>query len=356
MPIARGQITIVDLSDGKTINVYLTTTQPLSQIYSEDNKVYIPNWEIDNFKITPEIYVAGTSVNQASKLINATWSINNSTDISKWGSYDKTAPFALTLNKNMTDDNQLVIEFTGTYVDINKSQIVLKSNITITRVENPGSILSAIIHTPEGNIFKNNDVTSLPAVCYVYRGSTLLVNSTYQWYKFNWSLSKQKNSESWTELSDTNGYTGTTTNTLTVPADDVLNFETYKCIATPIDITKYSSNTSVSNTVAFADLSDPYFIEIFAPNGNIIKNNTGSVNLVTEIWQNGIKVNDGSNEDKFTYNWKQYDENGNVIQFDASSYITIGKPNNKKYLTIPANIISNKSTFICEVDENKVYL
>ena len=37
MAVARGQITIIDLSDGKSINVYLTSNKALSQIYSEDS-------------------------------------------------------------------------------------------------------------------------------------------------------------------------------------------------------------------------------------------------------------------------------------------------------------------------------
>ena len=35
--IARGQITIVDLNDGKSINLFLSSNQPATQIFNKEN-------------------------------------------------------------------------------------------------------------------------------------------------------------------------------------------------------------------------------------------------------------------------------------------------------------------------------
>lgn len=43
--ISRGQITIVDLSDGKSINPYLGSNVALTQIYNKENSTYSPNSE-----------------------------------------------------------------------------------------------------------------------------------------------------------------------------------------------------------------------------------------------------------------------------------------------------------------------
>ena len=67
--ISRGQITIVDLTDGKSINLYLGSNVALTQIYNKENSTYSPNWAASPFLvITPEVYVTGVATNQISRL------------------------------------------------------------------------------------------------------------------------------------------------------------------------------------------------------------------------------------------------------------------------------------------------
>ncbi len=42
--ISRGQITIVDLNDGKSINLYLGSSQPTTQIFNKENSSFTPSW------------------------------------------------------------------------------------------------------------------------------------------------------------------------------------------------------------------------------------------------------------------------------------------------------------------------
>ncbi|MFR3549506.1 MAG: hypothetical protein ACLTTW_04360 [Coprobacter sp.] len=58
MPIARGQITIVDLNDAKSMSLYLGSNQPLTQIFNKENSSYVPNWTASPFLVvTPELCI-----------------------------------------------------------------------------------------------------------------------------------------------------------------------------------------------------------------------------------------------------------------------------------------------------------
>ena len=78
MPIARGQITIVDLNDAKSMNMYLGSNQPLTQIFNKENSTYVPNYTASPFLvITPEMYESGTTTNVISRLKAApTYTVN----------------------------------------------------------------------------------------------------------------------------------------------------------------------------------------------------------------------------------------------------------------------------------------
>ena len=91
--ISRGQITIVDLSDGKSINLYLGSNVALTQIYNKENSTYSPNWSASPFLvITPEVYVTGTPTNQISRLKRPpTWKINGSANLATYGATAATA-------------------------------------------------------------------------------------------------------------------------------------------------------------------------------------------------------------------------------------------------------------------------
>ncbi|MEG0455963.1 MAG: hypothetical protein RR559_11570 [Bacteroides sp.] len=67
--ISRGQITIVDLNDGKSINLYLGSNVATTQIFNKENSSYVPNWTLSPFLVvTPEVYVTGVATNQISRL------------------------------------------------------------------------------------------------------------------------------------------------------------------------------------------------------------------------------------------------------------------------------------------------
>ena len=138
MPIARGQITIVDLNDAKSMNMYLGSNQPLTQIFNKENSTYVPNYTASPFLvITPEMYVSGTTTNVISRLKAApTYTVNGGAITAFGGTVAATAPYALTLKNNMTSVSQMKVECSGIYVDPGTGlDTPVKSVINYTKTE-----------------------------------------------------------------------------------------------------------------------------------------------------------------------------------------------------------------------------
>ena len=114
-------------------------------------------------------------------------------------------------------------------------------------------MICAIAYAPEGTVFKNGASATLKAHCDMWRGSTIdNTNVTYKWYKLG--------SGNWTEITSANagGITGYTTNEITIPESAVLNFDSFKCTIKDTDAASGTYNTTVSDIISFADMSDPY--------------------------------------------------------------------------------------------------
>ena len=76
MPIiATGSQTIIDLSDGKSLSVYLGTNQPRTQILDVNAGTYSPDWSTTTGKlvITPVVYANQTAIELTDKALAITW-------------------------------------------------------------------------------------------------------------------------------------------------------------------------------------------------------------------------------------------------------------------------------------------
>ncbi len=76
MPIiATGSKTIIDLSDGKSLSVYLGANQPRTQIHDVNANSYSPNWTTTAGKlvITPVVYANQTAVALNNNALTITW-------------------------------------------------------------------------------------------------------------------------------------------------------------------------------------------------------------------------------------------------------------------------------------------
>lgn len=166
--ISRGQITVVDLNDGKAMNMYLNSSRPTTQIYNNDTKSYVPSWAASPYLvITPELSVTGATTNQMSRLKTApTWKINGSTTLANFGAtVATTAPYAITVKNNL-NAAQWTFECSGIYVDPdNGAETAVKASITFSKADTAGAPIRAIGYAPDGTIFQNNKVATLKAHC-----------------------------------------------------------------------------------------------------------------------------------------------------------------------------------------------
>ena len=342
--ISRGQITIVDLNDGKSINLYLGSNVATTQIFNKENSTYVPSWAASPFLvITPEVYVTGVGTDQVSRLKGTpVWKINGSTTLSTFGATAAaTAPYALTIKNNMTSVNQLQVECEVTYVDPDTTaETKAKANITYTKTTNAGQLICAIAYAPSGTVFKNGDVTTLKAHCDMWRGSVIdNTNVTYSWQKLG--------SGTWTTITSANagGITGYTTNEITIPESAVLNFESFKCVIKDTDTASGTYNTSVSDIISFADMSDPYQVEITAPAGTTLTSGLTSTALTVNCWQNGVLLP----ETFFTgatCTWRKFNKLGVADATWGTAGVKTGRS-----LTVTRDEISVAATYTVEISK-----
>lgn len=341
--LARGQATLVDLNDAKSLNMYLTTNQPLTQIFNRENSSYVPNWAASPFNvITPELYVSGTAANVIGRLKAApTYTINGAAITAFGGTVATTAPYALTIKNNMTSVSSIKVECSGIYVDPDTGlETSVKAVIPFGKAENVGQLICAIAYAPKGTVFKNGEQATLTAHCDLWRGSSIdTTNVAYQWYKL-------KADGTWELLAagNTYGITGTTTNEITIPSSAVLNFESFKCEIKDTDTASGSYNTTVSDIQSYNDLSDPYVVEISSTTGDKFLNGQGTSTLTAKVWQNGEVFTDAQADAKFNFTWKKYNKDGTQDTAWGTSGAKTGKT-----ITVSASEVDQKATFIVEL-------
>jgi len=346
MAIARGQITIVDLNDAKSMNMFLGTNQPLTQIFNKENSSFVPDYAASNLVITPELYVSGTTTNVISRLKAApTYTINGAAPSTFGGTVGTASPYAMTVKNNMTAVSQMNIVCSGVYVDPDTNlETPVKAQVNFTKTTNAGQLICAISYAPAGVIFKNGESATLKAHCDMWRGSSIdSANVAYTWAKL-------KTDGTWEDLAATNTYgiTSVTTNEITIPASAVLNFESFRCTIKDTDTASGSYNTTVSDIISFSDLSDPYVVELNSTTGDKLVNNQGSTTVSVKVWQNGNVFGDDAAAAKFAFTWRKYNA-------DGTQDTTWGDTTNKTYtktgasITVTAAEITVKATYIVEL-------
>lgn len=334
--LSRGQITIVDLNDAKQISMILQVKNP-SQMYNPDTKVYTPNFTTDKNTVTPKVYVTGSGQNMVNALTSIEYDING-TKLQAGKSAEGysvgaiSAGAVLTIASNIIS-NTLNINVKATYHDIlTNIDTVLEAQTQVIKSTSAGALLQVVLTQPKGNSFETN-ITELTAHAECYRGGVLDTSiQKLQWQKLNFANGLFEDISTGVE---TNGGQST----LTVHADDVLNVQTYKVIATD------DGQTSEA-IVTFEDRTDPYELVLHAPKGNVIVNGKGEVDINAEVWQNGVKLEDASAQTpKFFYTWTKYNKAGARENFTGTSSSTkTGNP-----LKVLAADVDQKATFVCEV-------
>lgn len=381
--IARGQISFVDLNDGKTLNFVLTANQPSTQIFTpnatEQGPSYNPDYsQAPNLVITPEIYVSGYAGDQATQLSNVSWKINGSPVSSATGysdsvvyydedghRYSNDHPYALKIIHNISSAH-IKIECSADYTDPDTGLATpVKGEITFTKTENAGSAIICVVTTPGGNIFRNNDISYVYVHATLWRGSAIdesLVE--YTWFRRD----ADGPDNSWVQITDsasggiipqfvsdkspatvpgsTVNFTNKNCNQIKIPADAVVNYDLFKCVIKDVDSASDTQNVEVSDFASVLDFTDPYMVSFETPAGTVLTRGQDSSTTTVTLWQNGSEVSQAF-YGGCTFTWTKYDKNGNVV----SNWGTGGHKTGRS-LTVTRDEISVSATFSVEITIN----
>lgn len=356
MAISMGSFTITDLNDATSLTGFIGSNLAKTQIYNPDNGQFTPNWSSTNLVLTPELYVAGTTVNKITDAAvqSVKWYQGTSSDaITTGGSFalSGTKSHILTVKSNILSSlNSVDFICIITYKDPVTTLIYThKMSITFAKVSSGGGITDAIASTPNGNVFKNSEINSLTAICDLWRGSNIdKTNIVYQWYMQD---SKQNTDVGggigWKKLIDTpNNYTGCTSRELTVFNNAVVGIGVFKCIITDTDSSSGSYNQTFIDTVTIIDISDPIQVVIESTGGDVFKNGSGSTVLKARLFQAGNEIDAADSGNKYTYKWYKYDKNGTLVTEFGGTGVDY---KTGKTLNVGTSDVDIKATFKVEI-------
>lgn len=340
--LANGQITIVDLNDGKAVQCFTHCSKGETQIYTPDTGVYTPNYSASEPNvITAHVYVTGNTDDQAQSKACTSWSWKvdgvAATPVSG-------KSYQLNLANNIAKNGSVKnIEWTCKYTD--PETLATTTCIgykTISLAKSGGALQTVQIETPDGNTFDStNNTKKLHAVAKFFRGNVQDTSVKLTWEVLNISAG------AWSDVTS-----GVTTiggvSTLDVSANDVLNFQTFRCTA------KDGADTA-SAIVTFFDASDPYVVEVYSLTGDKIVNGAQSTELFARVWKDGKMIEDGatvkadsSHASSFKYRWTKYNANGVATNWDGTSSAV---KDSGPYVTVAAADVNGRGTFTCEVSK-----
>lgn len=341
--LANGQITIVDLNDGKAVQCFTQCSKGETQIYTPDTGVYTPDYSASEPNvITAHVYVTGNAQDQALKSACTGWSWKvdgvAATPVSG-------KSYQLNLASNIAKNGSVKnIEWSCKYTDPEtKATTTCIGYKTISLAKSGGALQTVQIETPDGNTFDStNNTKKLHAVAKFFRGNVQDTSVKLTWEVLNISAG------TWSTVTSGVSTTGGVS-TLDVSANDVLNFQTFRCKAE-------DGADTASAIVTFFDASDPYMIEVYSLTGDKIVNGAQSTELFARVWKDGKVVEDGAavkadsgHASAFTYKWTKYNASGVATNWDGTSSPI--NASTKPYVTVANADVKGRGTFTCEVSK-----
>lgn len=194
MAIATGQFTIIDYNDALSLTGYISSNVVKTQMYNPDTGGYNPDWTASPYLVlTPSLFILGTSsdIITNAAVQSVTWyDVTGASEAAIVANTSHvlsgTKSHVLTIKTNEAaglpgKDYMCKIIYRDSSTNLD---LTYKMNISFSRVVNGGGIADAIAWCPNGNVFKNGTVSTITAVCDLWRGSVTDATSvTYRWYK-----------------------------------------------------------------------------------------------------------------------------------------------------------------------------
>lgn len=374
MTNVRGQISFIDLNDGKSLALNLEANQPLTQILNLDGETesdkFNPNYKVSPFLvINPVLFVSGYTDNMISHIAATPyWTVNGS-PVNVYDSRNTRAvnpstgepyfsatdvlfstvnPYTLTIKSNELMsagalDIKCVLEY---YDDDTELTTPLSATITIRQISvNEGMLNTMIYSKSGGTIFRNKSTEQVDPIvlhCDMYRGGSIdNTDVNYDWYRQD-NPNDPSDDYPWYKIvnaapSGDPGYIDDPTlgrigywvknstisinqggNELTITKDAVTNYDAFMCICTDTSEQSTAGNHAPSVPIDILDYTDPFSLEFETPAGTLITRGTEYSDTTASIYQNGAKLSDAfHNACRFV--WTKYNKLGVIATGTASS-------------------------------------
>lgn len=337
--IAKGQVTIVDLNDAKQASCYIDNDGAWTQLYNPDTGDYTPNYANGSpITLTPKVYLTGSSTNYLASCTKKTWYINGT--VADGVNYVANANGSLTIKKNL-DGNSLSVQFTAKLAD-NGIDYTIEAYAKIDRSTSASALFQVLVNTPDGENFDSSisSVKELTAVATAYLGNA----AQKQGVTFTW---ERLDGATWTALTAGSDYDNNSDgqSVLTVKADDVQNWQTYRVTATLGD----DSDTCL---VTFRDLTDEYRVYVLSKAGLTIKNGSSGTDLYAELFRGEKLIESGADSpgtSTYTYTWTKYNAEGTLTDWTGTSSST----KTGIHITVDKDDIKDKCTVHCTVTKKQ---
>lgn len=373
--ISSGQITIIDLYDAPSLNVWIGTSLGSSQVYDGTAATYNPNYADDTGQqLTLHLTKAGSadSLIGKSQLTNVTWTKSEGATTKTIASKSTTddtyikpdgSENSVLVEKENLDRGHSAATYTvsGTWTDPNTDLPVdFSASITLELIQLAKAAVIIDARTPDGYFFKNNTPASLSINAFLYKDGAISNGSKLvKWFRQNSAVNTTGHAKydadggiGWEKITATTGTTGekasvtfggavtSQTPTLTVYPDAVVNGQTYKIVIT--DNTGGSKGTKLEDYVTLMDYDDPIQVVIDSSGGDTFKNGLGTTDLTAVLYRNGVEIdpyNTGGNYN-YTYTWTMYENNKLSTGFGTET---------GKRIQVSSGDVNGKAVFKVEV-------
>lgn len=319
--LSNGNITLVDLTDTRSVTLYLSTSLSKTQVESEGS--YQPDYSLEDGQvITPSLYFGQDKEDD----FEISYFINNNEIISEEGSiYIKNKN--LYIKENLTENKlitAIVRDITDPSTGILYNQI--ESQIELIKVSNPKENFFPLIEY-DRTVFSNEKPENIILKAVLYKGGTPYTNGVF----YKWTSSNENDLEE-------NG------STLSVTRDDVINVTSFQC---EMSIGEDSNASTYLASVTLTDWTDPLSSQIISNKGVYLQNVDDKIGLTCNIFRKNQKINE-DNSTKTIYKWSYYST-------DENDFLTLEEGEDKKEIEIDINQFKGFSSvlFQCEAQVKK---
>jgi hypothetical protein len=381
---SRGQITIVDLNDGRSLNMALVTSSA-TQLYTQDAAVqFYPDFTTNNLIVEPIINISGLGNDIASdSRIAVSYKVQDSEmaepssldDYFGDGNYEvksRENKFKLVIKENLRHE-YLKIFATAAFTEYGVTTNI-NASTQITKMDTGTSAINVYAETPNGDVFSSSNPEKVILVAHMYRGNAVDDSDIkITWEKMVYDDADSDGNPDWETITSTSantneylvngGYglypdahTDTTSGycTLIVKPDAVQNIQTYRC--TIEDVDPQTNSGKVQAIFDVRDLTDPYQVQVKQGTPTSLTASAPSIDIYLDMYKGGELIENFFTKNDVSVKWVKYDKDGNIdtawkpggdSQETGGVYVKTGT--NCNYVNISKSDVTYRTTMVFEV-------